>query len=110
MIGMKLEVGSKDMFCKVCVQGKMTRTPFPRKSKQRTEMLEIIHTEICGPMRTESAGKAKYFLIFTDDASRWCEVKFLRDKSEALAAFRDFKMLVHVFYLCGRKGNRLLLS
>lgn len=45
-------------------------------------------------MRTESLGKSRYFVIFIDDASRWCEVRFLKNKSEVLQAFKDYKVLV----------------
>lgn len=45
-------------------------------------------------MRNESKGKTKYFLTFTDDYSRWTEIHFLRNKSEVLQSFKEFKALV----------------
>jgi Reverse transcriptase (RNA-dependent DNA polymerase)./Integrase core domain. len=45
-------------------------------------------------MRIESKGRAKYFITFIDDSSRWCEIRFLKRKSEAFEAFKDFKKLV----------------
>lgn len=33
-------------------------------------MLEIIHFDVRGPMRTTSIGKAKYFVTFIDDSTR----------------------------------------
>ncbi|CAK9829622.1 Retrovirus-related Pol polyprotein from transposon TNT 1-94 [Anthophora retusa] len=92
---------SGNMICKICTQGKMTRAPFSNKSKRKTMPLEIIHSDICGPMRTESNGGTLYFVTFIDDASRWCEVRFLRRKSEAFAAFREVKKMLENF--SGRK-------
>lgn len=59
--------------------------------KRKTETLGIIHRDLCGPMRVESKGKKKYFMTFIDDNTKWCEVRFLRNKSEA---FKSFKALV----------------
>lgn len=80
--------------CTVCVKGKMTRTPFPRKSERSTNLLEIIHSDVCGPMRQESHGGAKYFVEFIDDNSRWCEVRFVRSKDEVMKETKEFITLV----------------
>lgn len=37
--------------CDVCCKGKMTRSSFPRQSQRQTAMLELVHTDVCGPMR-----------------------------------------------------------
>ena len=81
--------------CQVCIKGKQSQTPFPKRDQERTEnLLEIIHTDICGPMRTESKCGARYFATFIDDKSRWCEIYFLKDRSEILDAFKNFKVMV----------------
>ena len=72
----------------------MTRTPFPERSERKSEILDIIHSDLCGSMRIESAGKAKYFITFIDDKSRWCEIRFLKNKSDASNAFKEFKAMV----------------
>lgn len=89
--------------CEICIQGKMTRTPFPMTSENRSkELLEIIHTDLCGPMRVESTGSAKYFVTFIDDHSRWCEIRFLQNKSDAFNAFKETKALIK-----NRTGKRI---
>ena len=50
--------------------------------KIESELLDVIHSDVCGPMRTASNGKAKYFATFIDDKSRWCEIRFLKSKHE----------------------------
>ena len=57
-------------------------------------LLEIVHTDICGPMRVKSKEGSLYFITFIDDRSRWCEVYFLKKKSEALDAFKRYKAYV----------------
>jgi hypothetical protein len=56
-----LNSASRNTTCEVCCKGKMTRTPFPKSSDRKTNSLDIIHTDLCGPFRTESNGKVKYF-------------------------------------------------
>jgi len=93
--GINIRIPDKTTLCEVCTHGKMTRTPFPKKSSRSTDTLEIVHSDICGPMRSESIGKSKYFITFIDDATRWCEmVRFLKHKNEALQAFKEYKTLV----------------
>lgn len=80
--------------CKVCLKGKMCRSPFPRKSLRESDPLDLIHSDVCGPMRVASIGGAKYFVKFIDDHSRWCEVRFLKSKDEAFKATKDYIALV----------------
>lgn len=80
--------------CEICAKGKLTRKPFPNTSKRSSKMLEIIHTDLCGPMKTHSLGGARYFIVFIDDYSRWCEIRFLKSKNDVLDVFKAYKNLV----------------
>ena len=51
--------------------GKMTKTPFSGTMERANDLLEIIHTDVCGPMSVEARGGYRYFLNFTDDLSRY---------------------------------------
>ena len=42
--------------CKPCLMGKMTKTPFSGTLERANELLEIIHTDVCGPMSVEARG------------------------------------------------------
>ena len=75
--------------CETCIEGKFTQIPFPKCSSRKTDILEIVHSDLFGPTRTESIGGARYVMTFVDDASRWSTVKFLKSKSEALTAFKS---------------------
>ncbi|KAH0820454.1 hypothetical protein GEV33_002337 [Tenebrio molitor] len=51
-----LDSTSRNTTCEVCCKGKMTRT-FPKSSDRKTNSLDIIHTDLCGPFLTASNGK-----------------------------------------------------
>lgn len=53
--------------CAPCAGGKLARAPFPR-STARTSVMDLLHTDICGPLET-SLGGARYFTTLLDDAS-----------------------------------------
>lgn len=67
------------------------------------KLLELLHTNVCGPIKTSSFGNNRYFLLFMDDFSRNTWVyNFLKRKSEAFGGFQKFMALVkkqngHVF-------------
>lgn len=94
VLGMEIVDSERDFKCEVCIRGKMTRSSFPKKSNRQTDLLDLIHSDVCGPMKNESLGRCKYFVTFIDDCSRWCFVKMIRGKNEVLCAFRQFKALV----------------
>ena len=55
---------------------------------------QIMHSKICGPMRTSSIGGCNYFLTFIGDYSKKTWVYFLKHKSETFSCFQQFKALV----------------
>ena len=57
--------------CESCLLGKMTKNLFSGTMQRATDLLEIIHTDVCGPMGVDARGKYHYFLTFTDDLSRY---------------------------------------
>ena len=56
--------------CEPCLMGKMTKTLFSGTMEQATDLLEIIHTDVCSPMSVEARGRYRYFLTFTYDLSK----------------------------------------
>ena len=51
--------------CVPCLMGKMTKSLFSGTMEQATDLLEIIHTDVCNPMSVDARGKYRYFLTFT---------------------------------------------
>ena len=64
------------------------------KEKKQREIIELIHTNVCGPMQTKSLGGTRYFLIFVDDKSRFTWVYFIRKKRDVFEYFKEFKTMV----------------
>ena len=50
--------------CEPCLMGKMTKTPFSRTMERASDLLEIIHTDVCDPMSVDARGGYLYFLTF----------------------------------------------
>lgn len=81
--------------CEACLLGKHARKSFPKASLSRaTKPLQLVHADVCGPIKPQSFGKSSYFLLFIDDYSRKTWVYFLKNKSEAFETFQKFKSLV----------------
>ncbi|KAI5336317.1 hypothetical protein L3X38_015584 [Prunus dulcis] len=67
------DFSEKEGVCEGCVYGKSHREPFENEKPWRAKNpLELIHTDVCGPMQNESIGGNKYFITFIDDYSRMC--------------------------------------
>ena len=93
--GMKLPRNAESSFCEGCVEGKMKRKPFKAVGEIRSHRkLQLIHSDVCGPMPTESIGGQKYFVTFIDDYSRCCAVYFLKHKSEVFEKFKEYEARV----------------
>ena len=66
----------------------MGKTSFKRKNYQSEDVLEIVHTDLCGPIGIESYSLEKLFILFFDDYSRMMIVMHLKEKSEAFEKFK----------------------
>ena len=74
--------------------GKMNKTPFSGHGEKTTELLGLIHTDVCGPMITQARGGYSYFITFTDDFSRYGFVYLMKHKSEAFDKFLEYQSMV----------------
>lgn len=80
--------------CENCLKGKHSRNPFQHNGTRASELLEMVHSDLCGPMKILSNGGARYILVFVDDYSRKVFVYFIKFKSEVKNKFVDFKCFV----------------
>ena len=69
----------------------MTKTPFSGTMEQATDLMEIIHTDVCDPMSLDACGGYRYFLTFTDDLSRYEYIYLMKHKSETFEKFKEFQ-------------------
>lgn len=77
--------------CVACTFGKQHRTKISTAPRKRaTNILDLVHTDVCGPMRTPSIDGNRYFVTFIDDATNYCVISFIKQKSEVLGKFQAF--------------------
>jgi len=76
--------------CESCLLRKMTRAPFIGFPKRASDLLELVHIDMCRPMSTTSRGRFQYFINFTDDFSRYGYVYLMKHKSETFEKFKEF--------------------
>ena len=85
--------------------GKMTRSPFKLSTHRTNTPLELIHSDLCGPMQSRSLGGCRYFMLFVDDYTKFMTVYFLKSKDEAASQFQHFKAVVENFF--SDKGHQI---
>lgn len=87
----KLKVDIDDKFCESCVLGKQSRLPYPPRKEIRSErILELVHTDVSGPMSEQAHDGSRYFVAFTDDFSRASMVYCIKQKSEVFNKFQQY--------------------
>ena len=77
--------------CESCLLGKMTKSPFTGKGERASELLGLVHSDVCGPMSSSARGGYFYFITFTDDLSRYGYVYLMKHKSESFEMFKLFR-------------------
>ena len=96
----KVVTGLPDMkikhegICKGCAKGKNIKNPFSKSETKTKGMLELIHSDVCGPMSSTSLSGFEYYITFIDDYSRKTWIYFLKAKSEVFEKFKEFKALI----------------
>jgi transposase InsO family protein len=79
--------------CENYLKEKMARKPFGTETRSEFP-LQLIHSDICGPMNVRARHGGRYFITFIDDYTRYSHVYFIYHKSKALAYFKKFIIFV----------------
>ena len=69
----------------------MTKKPF-RSIERTSNLIDIVHFDICELNGMLTKGGSKYFITFIDDFSRYTYVCLLKHKNEAFNAFKNYKV------------------
>jgi hypothetical protein len=77
--------------CKGYALGNNIKKPFPSSENRSKEILDLIHSVVCGPMSVKSLGISPYYVVFIDDFSRNTWMYMLMMKDEVFRKFQEFK-------------------
>lgn len=76
--------------CVVCVKTKQVRNPFNTERAAATRVLEIVHSDLCGPISPQTWDGYNYFITFRDDFSCFTQVYLLKYKSDAFEMIKEY--------------------
>jgi hypothetical protein len=90
--GVKLQsTSAPDPICEPCLAGKMHANPFPSSLNRATKPLELIHSDLHGPVPTRTHSGYRYWVTFIDDNTNFWVIYLLKQKSDTFLAFKTFK-------------------
>ena len=96
-----------DPICEPCLAGKQHRIAVPRSATHRSSaLLQLVHSDVHGPLPVRSRHHARYWITFIDDFSHFWVVYPLKDKSGAFAAFKSFVAFAENQLNCTLKAIR----
>src|ERR1700675_1200643 len=77
--------------CHGCEVGKSTHKPFsPSKTKRTSEILQVVHSDLAGPLQTKSIQGSVYIATFIDDHSKYTALYFLQSKDQFCKVFKMY--------------------
>ena len=69
----------------------MIKRPFPSKGYKSNNLLELVHTDVCGPINIRAQGGYAYIFTFTDDHSRYVYLCMIYHKSNSFEKFKEYR-------------------
>lgn len=83
---------SSEFICDGCILWKSHRAAIPKLSQsQSSKLLDLVHSDVVGPLEVPSVGVSLYIITFIGDYSKWTSLYTIRRKSEAFECFKRFK-------------------
>ena len=77
--------------CTFCALGRHHKEAATKEPEKATELLSVVHSDICGPMQAAGMNGERYFISFTDELSGRVRITLLNNKDGALAAFQAYR-------------------
>ncbi|QRW21846.1 Retrovirus-related Pol polyprotein from transposon TNT 1-94 [Rhizoctonia solani] len=77
--------------CEPCLLAKGHKLPFSPQTARSDVPLDLVHTDICGPMDIEAIGGYRYFILFCNDCTGYFCAYLLKKKLGALERYKEFK-------------------
>ena len=83
-----------DVVCARCQYGKAHQLSYEDSSFRAKQPLDLIYSDVFGKVKQSSVNGMYYMVTFIDDYSRYVWVYFMKEKSETLAKFKEFKLMI----------------
>jgi hypothetical protein len=80
--------------CEACILGKHNKQLFHDSTLRACRKLELIHSDLCGPMSVAFAFGNKYIMTFISDYTKTCAIYLLKHKSQAFETFKNFHVWI----------------
>jgi len=77
--------------CGICAIGRQHKESQTKSREKADEILQVVHSDLCGPMQTVGIIGERYFITFVDETSGRISLSLLRTKDEALTAFQAYR-------------------
>ena len=92
--GMNVTKTKSPAICEACMMGKSHRQISHTAAERTKELLALVHSDVLGPVQTQSHQGKQYYISFIDDYSQYRFIYFLRHKSEVFETFKQWQTLV----------------
>lgn len=85
-----------DEICERCLVRKQLRNSFkPQEPPRANQSLEVVHSDVCGPIEAPSlGGRDKHFITFVDEFTLKIWLYLTKEKNEVFTIFFKFCVLV----------------
>ena len=93
--GILVNLDQNPRICSVCVEGKQTRLAHVQSRTRATRPLQLVHSDLMGPIQTEAYNGKRYVLTFIDDYTHFVVVYLLNAKSEVFERFKEYEAMVN---------------
>lgn len=108
VIGLDSQI-TENSICDSCTAGKQSRLKFNKhKESKSSRPLQLIHTDVCGPMSSATHDGFRYFVSFIDDFTHFVVVYLIRNKHEVLSKFIEYEAMVTAHFslrICSLKSD-----
>ena len=77
--------------CGICAIGRQHKEAGTKTRDKADNILDVVHSDLCGPMQTAGLGGERYFITLIDERSGRVGVSLLHTKDGTLAAFEGYR-------------------
>lgn len=85
-----LDVDKLENIYEICQKAKQTRTKFNNQRRTTSRLLQIVHTDVCGPISPSTWNGKRYFITFLDDFTHYTEAYLIKSKDEVPQILKQY--------------------